>query len=222
VIVVNTERTPVADSPAHETSQAANGADEASLDGREQRSRRTRSAIVEAWLDLVETGLISPTARETADKAGIGLRTIFQHFGDMEDLHSTAALLHFERIQPFVQPLDPAGSFDDRLSRFVAHRHRLFERITPIRRAALHRATLGANVVGFVRGADESFAQLAFNLFETELNQIDIVESASIRHALTAAWSWASWDFLRNSSGLSPAGAEDVFAVAGRRLLTVR
>ncbi len=195
-----------------------NAEDEA-LDGREQRSRRTRAAIVEAWLDLVESGIVSPTARETADKAGIGLRTVFQHFGDMDDLHSTAALLHFERIKPFVAPLEVTGAFDDRLARFVLHRQRLFERITPIRRAALHRATMGANVGVFVRAADESFAHLGLALFEGELNAIPVGESAAVRHALTTAWSWSAWDYLRTNLGLSEAAACDVFSVVGRRLI---
>jgi AcrR family transcriptional regulator len=194
-------------------------AEDEALDGREQRSRRTRSAIVEAWLDLVEEGNTAPTARETADRAGIGLRTVFQHFGDMEDLHATAALLHFERIQPFVEGIDTSGSFEERLSRFVLHRQRLFERITPIRRAALHRATLGANVGVFIRSGDESFAGVAFSVFERELQSDNPAEEGMRRHALSAVWSWSAWDYLRSSIGLSPADAADTFAAMGRGLL---
>jgi AcrR family transcriptional regulator len=188
-------------------------------DGREQRSRRTRAAIVAAWLDLVESGVISPTARETADKAGIGLRTVFQHFGDMEDLHATGALLHFERIAPFMETLDPSGSFAERLDRFVAHRQRLFERITPIRRAVLHRATLGADVGGFVRVADESFAQIAFAIFEPELNRVEVGESAGVRNGLGAQSSWAAWDYLRSSVGLTVVDAGEALRIATQRLI---
>ncbi len=193
--------------------------DEEALDGREQRSRRTRAAIVEAWLDLVEEGNTAPTARETADRAGIGLRTVFQHFGDMDDLHATAAFLHFERIQPFLQGLDAGGTFEERLTRFVQHRQRLFERITPIRRAALHRATLGANVGGFLRSADESFAIVAFSVFTGELATEDPVLGATLQHALATSWSWSAWDYLRTSLQLSPADAAEAFAEVGRRML---
>jgi AcrR family transcriptional regulator len=213
-------------------------AEDEAVDGREQRSRRTRSAIVEAWLDLVEEGNTAPTARETADRAGIGLRTVFQHFGDMEDLHATAAILHFERIQPFLEGIDTTGEFDDRLARFVLHRQRLFERITPIRRAALHRATLGANVGVFIRNADASFANVAYSLFAKELLAVDAASgggeasagesrerdsqgdaSAVLRQAISAAWSWSAWDYLRTSLGLSPAGAAETFTLTGHRLL---
>jgi TetR/AcrR family transcriptional regulator, regulator of autoinduction and epiphytic fitness len=193
--------------------------DEEALDGREQRSRRTRAAIVEAWLDLVEEGNTAPTARETADRAGIGLRTVFQHFGDMEDLHATAAFIHFERIQPFLVGLDSDGTFEERLARFVHHRQRLFERITPIRRAALHRATLGANVGGFVRSADVSFAEVAFSLFADELASEDPGRGATLRHAVATSWSWSAWDYLRTSLRLSPAEAAQAFALVGRQLL---
>jgi AcrR family transcriptional regulator len=144
---------------------------------------------------------------------------VFQHFGDMEDLHATAALLHFERIAPFMEPLDPSGSFDERLDRFVAHRQRLFERITPIRRAVLHRATLGADIGGFVRVADDSFAQIALSLFDAELNQVEVGESASVRSGLSAIASWATWDYLRTSVGLSVADAGEAMRTTTRRLI---
>lgn len=194
-------------------------AEDEALDGREQRSRRTRAAIVEAWLDLVEEGNTAPTARETADRAGIGLRTVFQHFGDMEDLHATAAILHFQRIQPFLEGIDTTGSFDERLARFVLHRQRLFERITPIRRAALHRATLGANVGVFIRSADQSFTAVAYSVFQHELGAAEAADADVLRHSVAVIWSWSAWDYLRSSLELTPAGAADIFATTGRRLL---
>ncbi len=187
-------------------------------DGRELRSRRTRAAIVEGWLDLVEGGNLSPTAREIADQAAIGLRTIFQHFDDMEDLHSSAAALHFERVAPFLT-LRVAGSLDERVSQFVLHRKRLFERVSPVRRAALHRAMLAPNVSNLLHTADSVFATIVWSAFEPELQVvIDRDEFHVLQHSAASALSWTSWEYLRTSAQLDSAQAAEVFALTCHRL----
>lgn len=64
---------------------AANSA--APIDGRRKRSHSSRAKIVKALLDLVEGGTISPSAAEVAEAAGVGLRSVFRHFDDMESLY---------------------------------------------------------------------------------------------------------------------------------------
>lgn len=189
-------------------------------DGRELRSRRTRSAIVEGWLDLVEGGNVSPTAREIADQAGIGLRTIFQHFDDMEALQANAAALHFERVSPFFR-LEPTGTFAERVAQFSLHRKRLFERITPVRRAALHRVMLAPNLGNLLKTADDVFAALAWSAFAPELASVaDPTEAQVLKHSAGSALSWAVWEYLRTSSMLTSAEAAQVFSLTCERLFT--
>jgi AcrR family transcriptional regulator len=45
-------------------------------DGRSARSRRTRTAVVDALLRLLRAGNLRPTAREIASEAGISLRSV--------------------------------------------------------------------------------------------------------------------------------------------------
>jgi len=56
------------------------------IDGRRQRSVRSREALIKASLELIDQGLLVPTAKQIADKAGVGLRSFFRHFDDMETL----------------------------------------------------------------------------------------------------------------------------------------
>jgi AcrR family transcriptional regulator len=56
------------------------------VDGRHQRSQRSREALIKASLELIDQGLLVPTAKQIADKAGVGLRSFFRHFEDMEAL----------------------------------------------------------------------------------------------------------------------------------------
>ncbi|QFU76644.1 TetR/AcrR family transcriptional regulator [Halioglobus maricola] len=60
------------------------------VDGRRLRSERSRLAIVEAALALQEEGVLVPTAQQISDRAGVGIRSFFRHFEDMETLFEAA------------------------------------------------------------------------------------------------------------------------------------
>lgn len=53
-------------------------------DGRKLRSERSRAAFIKAALELVEEGYLVPSANIIAERAGIGVRSFFRHFPDME------------------------------------------------------------------------------------------------------------------------------------------
>ena len=55
-------------------------------DGRALRGQRNRQALMDAAIDLVNEGNLAPSAQEIAQRAGVGLRGVFRHFGDMEGL----------------------------------------------------------------------------------------------------------------------------------------
>ena len=48
------------------------------IDGRNQRSKRSRQAIVDALLVLIEEGTLVPTAQQISARAGVGIRTLFR------------------------------------------------------------------------------------------------------------------------------------------------
>ena len=58
----------------------------ATIDGRRQRSERSRAAIITATLNLLDGGNLTPTAKQIAEEAGVGLRSFFRHFEDMDAL----------------------------------------------------------------------------------------------------------------------------------------
>ena len=60
--------------------------EDSATDGRRQRSERSRLAIIEATLALMYEGVLIPTAQQIADRAGVGIRSFFRHFGDMDSL----------------------------------------------------------------------------------------------------------------------------------------
>ena len=69
-------------------------------DGRRQRSQRSRQKILEAMWALMLEGDMDPSAAEIAEKAGVGLRSVFRHFEDMESIHRELVLLAEAKYTP--------------------------------------------------------------------------------------------------------------------------
>ena len=63
------------------------------VDGRRLRSERSRQAIVDAAIELMHNGVLVPTAQQISDRAGVGIRTFFRHFTDMETLFLASVLI---------------------------------------------------------------------------------------------------------------------------------
>ncbi len=92
-------------------------------DGRRQRSQRSRQKILEAMWAIMLEGDMDPSAAEIAEKAGVGLRSVFRHFEDMETIHRELVLLAEAKVTPFMmQPFksqDWKGQLIELVSRTV-------------------------------------------------------------------------------------------------------
>ena len=58
-------------------------------DGRLLRSERSRHLIVEAMIELIDEGVLTPTAQQVAKRANVGIRSVFRHFDDMDSIFET-------------------------------------------------------------------------------------------------------------------------------------
>ncbi len=109
-------------------------------DGRTQRSERSRTAIVQAMLELIGEGSLSPTAQQVAERADVGVRTVFRHFSDMETLFSTMN----EQIKGEVESLFiekvQTGPYEQRVDGLIERRMEIFATLAPyIRSSTLQR-----------------------------------------------------------------------------------
>ena len=93
-----------------------NQGDEA-VDGRRLRSERSRLAIIEASLALQEEGVLVPTAQQISDRAGVGIRSFFRHFEDMETLFEAAD----DHIRDSYEALFLGGDRDGTLEERIEH-----------------------------------------------------------------------------------------------------
>jgi AcrR family transcriptional regulator len=98
-------------------------------DGRRLRSERSRQAIIDAMLGLVEAGVLVPTAQQVSERAGVGIRSVFRHFNDMESLFATADVKIREQYQGLFAGGDRAGSLEERLLHAVEQRALAYEAV---------------------------------------------------------------------------------------------
>jgi AcrR family transcriptional regulator len=97
------------------------------VDGRRQRSERSKSAIIEASLSLIEEGILVPTAQQISDRAGVGIRTFFRHFSDMESLFTASDELSRQRTEGLFLGGDREGTLQERLEHAIERRANGYE-----------------------------------------------------------------------------------------------
>jgi AcrR family transcriptional regulator len=169
-------------------------------DGRVERGARTRNAIVEALLSLLDDGDPHPTARAVASRAGVSLRSVFQHFDDMESLYAMCVERQLERITPLMQPIDASQALDARIDQFVDQCARLYEQIAPVRRATV-RAAPSSPVLQEALASMARFARRELStLFAPEL---DVADRRDRLAALEVTASFDAWEHLRRVQGCS-------------------
>lgn len=167
-----------------------------SIDGRTARAVRTRDALVDATMALVDEGDLRPTAPRIAERAGVSVRSVFQHFDDLETLFSALGDRMFARVASLAEPIDPAAPLADRADRYVAQRCRINEMLSPINRAAILQAPTSATINRqFQHGHRLAAAHLA-ELFAPEVTGLG-TDGDVLLDGLVIASSWTTWNLLR-------------------------
>ncbi|WP_156255103.1 TetR/AcrR family transcriptional regulator [Sandarakinorhabdus oryzae] len=114
-------------------------ADTAILDGRRKRSVASRDRIINAVIALVDEDQGIPGAEAIAARAGVGLRSVFRHFGDMDGLYVAVIDRIGRRYTHLTRPYE-ATSWQGQVREALDRRMEMFETVLPYRRAAdMHR-----------------------------------------------------------------------------------
>ena len=159
---------------------------------------------MQALLELVGDGVLQPTAQQVAAAAGVGIRSVFRHFADMDSLFAEMNA----RLQADALPLlrgDPsAGSVEQRARALADRRIAFFERIAPFKRSGLIQRWRSE----FLRG---QHAALVRALRSDLLRWIPELRDApsDLVEALDLALSFEAWDRLRTDQRLGRERARD-------------
>ena len=193
--------------------------DDTPRDGRTLRARRTRAGIVDACIALVEEGDLRPTAPRIAERAGVSVRSVFQHFDDLESLFAAVADRLVERVAVLLVPIDTGLTLDERVDRVVRPRSQLLEAITPIRRAANVHGPFSAEITQRLRDGQVYLRNEVASVFGAELDALTPARADEVLDQLDVALSWAVWDGLRSNRGHTRASASRVLAQLVRAVL---
>jgi AcrR family transcriptional regulator len=174
-------------------------------DGRRRRSANSRRAIVEAMIDLIRAGDPSPSAEAVAARAGVGRRTVFRLFSDMEGIYREMQVALRERVAPVRAIPLPDGPDPVRLVALAQRRIRFFEEVLPVW------------VAGGMFRSRSVVLQQEHHRLQAELRGIvlDVLPDpvrgdAVLVEALDAILSLDCWRRLRYEQGLPPDAAGDV------------
>jgi AcrR family transcriptional regulator len=174
-------------------------------DGRRARSERSKQAIIDASLALMEEGNLIPTAQQISDKAGVGIRSFFRHFEDMETLFATIDEQTRDTTEALFIGGDRDGTLEERILHAVERRAEGFEKQRNMilsTAAQLWRSdTLRRNYARYQRGLRKDLDD-----WLPELKQL----TRSDREAVDAIASFEMWHRLRFHQGLGKASAIDV------------
>lgn len=170
------------------------------VDGRRARGMRTRAAIIDSLLELVAEGDLSPTAQRIADGAGVSVRSVYQHFTDVEGLFTEAAEAAQEIAGDMKVTIDPKVALNDRIDRFVAARAAVLEALLPFIRAARlvepSSDILRKHRVKLEKDARDEVGRV----FAPELSKAKGAARRQATIALDLLTTWSAWEHLRDNN----------------------
>lgn len=188
------------------TAFLANGP--APVDGRRARSRSSHKRIVAAMMGLIEGGDLMPSAARVAEEAGVGLRTVFRHFDDMDSLYREISQIVGERIWPVVTAPYAGEDWRDHIRELTKRRARVFETMLPFRLAANIKRYQSPYLMAQYGQVVTLERELVLRLLPAEVSG-----DRYFTEALCAALSFQNWRAIRQDQGLS---VEDASAVVAR------
>jgi AcrR family transcriptional regulator len=145
-----------------------------SADGRHARKERNRSAVIDAYIELVSAGNMSPTIDDLAQYTGISLRSIYRYFDDSSEMMSAVTERTFELARPFLEITDQGeGDLDHRIAMFVQCRVLLHRKVAPITRAARARHSTEAPVVEKFARVRSYLGRQVTEHFRPEIGHLD-------------------------------------------------
>jgi AcrR family transcriptional regulator len=187
------------------------------VDGRRQRSERTRRALVEAFLTLLRRTPAAPKVPQIAQEAGCSTRSVYERFTHLDGLALAAADYAIAQAQVEAVAGNTGADRTTRIHSHVETRAFVCEKWLPLWRLLARQdhpefrartATVHSLILGRLK-----------LMYGPELSGLAEPERDWLLKALAALISFESWDHLRHSDGLSVEAAQAVWRSAIDRLL---
>lgn len=182
------------------------------LDGRQARRERSRSAIVEAMLELIREGNRRPSAVEVADRAGVSQRTLFNHFSDIQALMAEIAAAQLERVSDRMPDAPGGGTARRRSDEFFTELAPLLDDVVPVRLAAESFPMPVKPLTDGVRAVSELMRASLAATFAPELDAMTVRERDEVLDELEVLADPMAWRTRRSIQGRSRSAAAAALA----------
>jgi AcrR family transcriptional regulator len=184
-------------------------------DGRVLRGARNHALIVQALYELIRDGDLQPTAEQVAKRAGVGTRTVFRQFADLDSLYESLSIRLQGELLALVDLTPPTGKVQEDVPVLVSRRARLFEHLAPFRRAG----RLVRHTSAYLQDQDATITAIFRDALRDILGPHVAEGDADTLEALDALLSFEAWDRLRDQQELGVKRAEQVLVRATIALL---
>jgi len=193
---------------------AATSHGEPAEDGRRRRGEDNRAKIIAAMLEIIHSGEIAPSAELVAQRADVGLRTVFRHFQDMDSLYREMSVVIARELHSAAETPFQSSEWRERVVELIARRSWVFEKIGPFLRASAvfrHRSK-------FLDADNADFATALRSILKRQLPP-DVARDPFKVEVLDLLLSFETWSRLRREQGLTPRRAREVLETTVRRLI---
>jgi AcrR family transcriptional regulator len=183
-------------------------------DGRRRRGEDNRAKIVAAMLEIIHAGDLAPSADQVAQRADVGLRTVFRHFQDMDSLFREMSVVIMGELHAAAEAPFRSTDWRERVAELVERRSWAFEKVGPFLRAtSLLQRRAKYSDVDHVR-----LVKALRDILKAQLPPAVARDQLKLE-ALDLLLSFEAWSRLRREQGLTPKRARETLDAAVRRLL---
>ncbi len=173
------------------------------VDGRQQRSERSRQQIIDAMIQLIHEGVYIPTAQQVADVAEISIRTVFRHFSELDLLYQEIDQAQRPSYQRYFASQDFSGSLAERIERAVGARINTYVETFPLEKAA-HAMFWRSQVIRDLYQGNQELLRKNLMKMLPELKGL----KGDAREAVDAVTSFEFFERLQMHQGLSEAACK--------------
>ena len=164
------------------------------VDGRRQRSSQSSDLIAQACIEIINEGNLNPTAKEVARRAGVGTRTVFRQYEDMEDLHLRIHIIMKESFRHTIQEFKlNKASLSDRVDEILSKLLSRYEASDNLIRITFIRMNESARV----RANFDEFLSIISEFVESSIPEISSLQSIDKNNCIFAFLP-TKWFALRN------------------------
>jgi TetR/AcrR family transcriptional regulator of autoinduction and epiphytic fitness len=171
----------------------------ARVDGRRQRTQITRQNIVNAAIGLQTEGNVRPSMQQISERAGVSLRTAFQHFPEKHQLRRAILdeLTRLNRVDPPSPELAEHSALEARMARFLDIRARQLEGLTPHRRASNSMIDTSPLLQEHRLRVRRRYRNVVETWFRAELDALTAARRRKWLVAIATLVDWEMWQSLR-------------------------